>query len=209
VLKQTTTILAAAVAALAMAPVAQAEQGDWLFKVGGTMVSPKSNNLQVPGVGTLEVDDGTSLGLTITYMATDHVGVELLAAVPFSHDIALKGVGDIAETKHLPPTLSVQYHFLPAAAVSPYVGVGFNWTIFSSEKIDSAVADKLELDESAGFAAQAGVDLRLGDRWLFNADIRYIDIETDATITSGGVDTELGTVKIDPMVYSLMIGYRF
>ena len=74
-------LLAASLAAVAL-PAAAQSAGDWTIGIGVHQVDPKSDNLRVAGVGTIEVDSGTSLGLTVTYMATDHVGVELLAAVP-------------------------------------------------------------------------------------------------------------------------------
>ena len=45
----------------------------------------------------------------------------------------------------------------------------------------------------------------MSDKWLLNFSARYIDIETKATL--GG--DSLGTVEIDPWVYSLMVGYKF
>ena len=223
-------------AAFAVAPMAQAEKGDWLFKAGATMVSPKSDNLklndlEVPDLGTLEnpiiqVDDGTSLGLTVTYMMTDHWAIELLAAVPFKHDIKLdatfegeRGTDKIGDTKHLPPTLSLQYHFMPDGTFNPYIGVGFNTTMFSGESLTSDARDlfealgltnaKLQLDTSTGVAAQIGVDWYFSDKWFANVDLRYIDIGTDAKIKADEGNLSLGTVSIDPMVYSLMIGYKF
>lgn len=207
-------------------PAAQAEQGDWLLKGGATMVSPKSGNLKlgdldVPDVGlvtnaSLEVKDATSFGFTITYMFTDNWAVELLAAVPFKHDIKLSFdlEGDslsakIGETKHLPPTLSLQYHFMPDQMFSPYVGVGANWTMFSSEKLDPSLGAKLSLSDSFGVAAQLGADINFSEQWFANIDVRYIQIETDAKITADGETEKLGTVKITPMVYSIMLGYRF
>jgi len=207
-------------------PAAQAEQGDWLLKGGATMVSPKSGNLKlgdldVPDVGlvtnaSLEVKDATSFGFTITYMFTDNWAVELLAAAPFKHDIKLSFdlEGDslsakIGETKHLPPTLSLQYHFMPDQMFSPYVGVGANWTIFSSEKLDPDLGAKLSLSDSFGFAAQLGADINFSEQWFANIDVRYIQIETDAKITDDVGTEKIGTVKINPMVYSIMLGYRF
>lgn len=207
-------------------PAAQAEQGDWLIKGGATMVSPKSGNLKlgdvdVPDVGivnnaSIEVGDATSFGFTITYMFTDNWAVELLAAVPFKHDIKLKGTldgstmsGKIGETDELPPTLSVQYHFTPDQTFSPYVGVGVNWTLFSNEKIDPTLANKLSLSDSFGIAGQVGADIYFSKQWFGNLDIRYIQIETDAKVTDDVGTTKLGTVKINPFVYSIMIGYRF
>jgi len=223
------TLLFAVSLALAGAavPAAQAEQGDWVLKGGATMISPDSPGINlgdlgpVEGVGTvtdaeLNVDDGTSFGFTITYMATDNIGVELLAAYPFKHDIDLaasidgtRESGKIAETEHLPPTLSVQYHFMPDGMFSPYIGAGVNWTIFSSEKIDPILADGLSLDDSFGLAGQIGADVKFGDKWLINFDFRYIDISTKAKIKVEGEWVPLGDVAIDPFVYSIMVGYRF
>lgn len=204
--------------AFAVAPMAQAEQGDWLIKGGWTLVSPKSDNLKADdgegNVLVLNVDDGNSFGFTIGYMFTDNWGVELLASAPFKHDIkagiqGLPGSVKIAETKHLPPTLSIQYHFLPDAMLSPYIGVGINWTLFSSERIEPELADRLALEDSTGFAAQIGVDWHFGGQWFAAADIRYIDISTKAKVTDAGETESIGDVAIDPMVYSLMLGYRF
>jgi len=232
-------------AAFAVAPMAQAEKGDWLFKFGATMVSPKSNNLKFGDIGevpdldlsidnvVLEVDDGTSLGLTVTYMMTNNWAIELLAAVPFSHDIKLKATftdllppggsftdsAKIGDTKHLPPTISLQYHFMPDGTFNPYIGVGFNTTMFSSESLTSDARElfaalgltnaKLQLDTSTGVAAQVGIDWYFSDKWFANVDVRYIDIGTDAKIKADEGTLPLGTVNIDPMVYSLMLGYRF
>jgi outer membrane protein len=218
---------AALVAVLAM-PAAQAAQGDWLLKGGVTVVTPKSNNLNVgdlgdvAGLGTVtnahvEVGDATSFGFTVTYMMTDQWGVELLAAVPFKHDIKLvadidgmHGKAKFAETKQLPPTLSLQYHFMPGQKIEPYVGLGLNWTIFSSEKILPDVADKISLSDSFGVAAQLGADIRINDKWFANVDVRYAEIKSDVKVTdTEGVTDKIGQVKINPIIYSFMIGYRF
>lgn len=241
------TLIAAGVVGLAIvaAPVAQAEQGDWLLKGGATMVSPKSGNLKlgdlgdVPDLGvsisnaSLEVGDGTSFGFTVTYMMTDNWGVELLAAWPFKHDIDLKATftdllppggsftdsGKIGDTEHLPPTLSLQYHFMPDSMFSPYVGVGLNMTMFSSESLNSDARDlfaaiglsnaRLSLDTSTGFAGQVGADFFFSEQWFANVDLRYIDIGTKAKIIGDEGRVSLGTVHIDPYVYSIMLGYRF
>ena len=207
-------------------PAAQAEQGDWLLKGGATMISPKSDNLKlgdvdVPDVGlvtnaSLDVKDATSFGFTVTYMFADNWAVELLAAVPFKHDIKLSFdfegeslSAKIGETKHLPPTLSLQYHFIPNQMFSPYVGVGANWTIFSSEKLDPSLGAKLSLSDSFGVAAQLGADINFSEQWFVNIDIRYVQIETDAKISDEESTEKIGTVKVNPMAYSIMLGYRF
>ena len=90
----------------------------------------------------------------------------------------------------------------------PYVGIGANWTTFFNTDTIDALADAgvgLELDDSFGLATQLGADFLLNDNWMVNFDVRYIDIETDATL--GG--SPIGTVAIDPWVLSLSIGYQF
>lgn len=117
--------------------------------------------------------------------------------------LALTQVG---KTKHLPPTLSLQYHFAPQATLRPYVGVGLNYTLFFEEKTQGALAGtKLELDPSFGLAGQVGVDVALNDLWFVNADVRYIDIDSDAKLNGAS----LNTVNIDPYVIGVSIGRRF
>jgi outer membrane protein len=178
------------------------EAGTWLVRAGAKLVDPKSDNND-----TVSVEDGTQFTFDITYMVTENLGIELLAAAPFSHDITLADGGDtVASTDHLPPTLSLQYHFNSGGRFQPYVGAGINWTLFFSEDTQGALegAD-LSLDDSFGLAAQVGVDFSVSDNWIVNFDLRWIDIDTDATVDG----TDLGTVEIDPIVYGLNVGYRF
>lgn len=188
------------------------EKGDWLVRFGLTNVAPNDSSTSLTGAGansTVGVDGDTQVFATLSYMIKENIAIELLASTPFSHDIvgtgALAGAGKVGETKQLPPTLSVQYHFKPKDSVRPYVGAGINYTTFFSEKTTGALAGtSLSLDDSFGLAVQAGVDIDISKDWFFNADIRYINIETTAT-------TALGTaeVTIDPTVISLGVGTRF
>ena len=134
------------------------------------------------------VDSGTSVVLSGTYMFTRNWAFDILAAYPFTHDIKLDVNGDsakIAETDHLPPTFSVQYHFIPDGKFQPYAGIGFNWTTFFNTDTVSELSEQginLELDDSFGVAAQLGADWLLNDSWLLNFDLRWINIETDAKL---------------------------
>ena len=181
--------------------VCAAEQGDILVRLGALNVDPKSNNHDI-----VSVDSAIMLTFNGTYMVQPNWGVELLAALPFEHDIDLVGGGKVAETKHLPPTLSVQYHFAPEGQIRPYVGAGVNLTLFFDESTTGALeTSSLSLGTSVGLALQAGVDIPVGERWFVNLDVRYIDIETKAKLDG----TSLGDVKIDPWVYGVNLGYRF
>ena len=230
-------IAAALVALIFAVPAAAHEQGTWILRGGAGMVSPQSDNLDFGTVnledGTvvensyIQVDDGSSLILSGTYMLYDNWAIDILGAFPFEHDIDLTGTVEgsagsvpIGSTKHLPPTISLQYHFSPEAAFQPYVGFGVNYTIFSSESVDQATQDAsgllaIELKDSSGFAAQVGADGVFGDNWLLNIDVRYIQIESELLITvdDGGNFIENlavpGRVEINPWVYGVSVGYRF
>lgn len=220
---KTSLSLAAVIAAcMGTAQVQAYEAGDVIVKAGATMVAAKgdSSNVSVGALGGaqagsgVDVDDDTQLGLTITYMLDSNWGIELLAATPFTHDVktdgSLAAVGKVAEVTQLPPTLSALYYFNNESNITPYVGVGVNYTIFFEEDGKGAFADsKVELDNSFGLAAQIGVDVQLSDELLLNASVRYIDIDTDAKLSGGALGTTTVGVDIDPMVYSIMLGYKF
>ncbi len=197
------------IGALVSVPVVAVEAGSWLVRGGAHTVQPKSDNGSVAALAAdLEVDDATMATFNITYMVTERIGVEVLAALPFEHDIDIGGQR-LASTKHLPPTVSVVYFFTPNAPVNLYAGLGVNVTLFFQEDTRGALAGtELELDTSVGPAAVVGVDVPMGDRWFINADIRYMDIDTDAKVTAPGLYLK-ESVEIDPWAVGLNIGYRF
>jgi outer membrane protein len=209
------TVAAAAVWS-AQPLVASAKEGDWLIRGGVGVVDPKSDNLtlnptQYPGVpGEIQVDTGVSATIEGTYMFRDHWGVELLASTPFSHDVKLQAADGtetkIADVKHLPPTLSLQYHFNPEGTWRPYIGAGLNYTMIFDESTKGPLAgSSLRMDNSFGLAGQIGMDVGITENFFVNAAVRYIDIDSDAELD--GFD--IGTVSIDPFVYQLQVGYKF
>ena len=193
-------LLSTALAVVAGPALAQS-QGDWTIGIGVGNVNPKSDNGDLAGFQA-DIDDDTRPIFTFEYFVRDNLGVELLLATPFDHDIALDGVGDIGSTKHLPPTVSLNYHFPTNSAWKPYIGAGINYTEFFEEE---SSLGKLELDSSWGFAVQAGVDYMLSDTGMLRFTARYIDIETDAKLDG----TKIGTAEIDPVVLSVSYVMKF
>jgi outer membrane protein len=207
--------------------------GDIVVRGGATMVSPDSgkSGVYVEALGgdtplSLSVDDNTQLGLNFVYFYDNNWAVEVLAATPFTHDVTVHdpqaisqglfganvdGV-TLAEVSQLPPTVSALYYFDSSSKFKPYVGVGINYTIFFDEDFKSTPEslgfNDLELDGSFGFALQVGADYQLNEKWHVNASARYIDIGTDAHFNIGDIKGS-AEVDIDPMVYSIMLGYKF
>lgn len=199
--------LALAVALAGVAAPAFAQQaGEWTMSFGAHQVNPKSDNGSVVG-GTLDVEVDSNVRPTITaeYFVRDNLGIEVLASWPFEHDINIKGVGRVGSTKHLPPTVSLQYHF-GKGTVRPFVGAGVNYTYFFSEDTEGALAGSdLELDSSFGVAAHAGIDFDVGEKGSIRIDARWIDIDTDVKLNG----TDIGTVNIDPLVYGAAYVVKF
>ncbi|TOM51953.1 outer membrane protein OmpW [Vibrio parahaemolyticus] len=211
------TICSLAVVATLVSPSVFAhKQGDFVLRVGAASVVPNDSSDKILGSQEeLKVDSNTQLGLTFGYMFTDNISLELLAATPFSHDIStdLLGLGDIADTKHLPPTLMVQYYFgEPQSKFRPYVGAGLNYTIFFDEGFNNKAKNvgltDLKLDDSFGLAANVGVDYMINDQWFLNASAWYANIETEATYKFGGAKQKTD-VKINPWVFMISGGYKF
>lgn len=201
-IRMQSVLFAALIGSFAVSTAAHAQQaGDWKIRAGAGMVDPKSDNGDIASV-----DSGASFVFNGTYFLTDTWAVELLAALPFSHDIELAVGGTrVGETKHLPPTLSIQYMFPTQGAFNPYVGLGLNYTLFFDEETTGPLDGlDLELDASFGVAAQLGFDYDISDRMFVNFDVRWINIETDAELDGAPLET----VEIDPLVYSLTVGWN-
>lgn len=212
------------------------EKGDILVRGGVVTVMPTGDSGTVSGLpdgvnnARVEVENNSQLSLVGVYMLRDKVGLEVLAATPFKHDIIgkgdLEGV-DVGETRHLPPTVSLQYYFGEKdAKFKPYLGVGLNYTLFFSEKVDGDLLNTLntlptvaglggvksadlELDGSLGLAAQAGVDVKLKDRWYLNAALWYVDIDTEAELKTDLGTTHKVDVEVDPWVFNVSLAYKF
>ena len=191
--------LGALFTALAVPATAQS-QGDWTLGVGVINVNPKSDNGTLAGAA-VTIDDDTQLSLTGEYFIQDNLGIELLAATPFEHDISLGGTR-IGSTKHLPPTLSLVYHLPTNSVITPFFGAGVNYTTFFKEK--TPLGD-LKLDDSVGLAATIGADWKVSDRGSLRLNVRYMDIDTDATLNG----VAIGKAEIDPISVGVSYVHRF
>lgn len=197
---------------LAMAQVASA-QSPFSFNVGAINVNPTSDRSSISEAPTLGVgvEDDTTLGFTVDYFVTPNFAVEVIAALPFEHEIDVdtgSGVSAVGTTKHLPPTVVAQYHFgADTTAFRPFVGVGANYTEFFSEEAQLAGATDLELDSSFGLAGQVGFNFRVDQTWGVHFMATYIDINTDATVVMPATGNLTSDVSIDPLV--IMLGAKF
>jgi len=198
-----------------------AAEGDYLLRVGASNVDPDDPNGSILGLDIV-VDDAWGMTFNGEWMWKKNWGVEVLAAYPYEHDIKVDGLGRVGSVKHLPPTLSLNYHFLPDTTFDVYVGAGLNFTLFFDEDEEGALAadsnsNRLEIDDNSwGLAAQIGADWYINDKWFVNFNFRYIDIDTEAKITLGADSSIVPgggrvnpDVDIDPFIYGVHVGYKF
>lgn len=214
-------LLMGALVLAGFAQPAHAEAGDVLVRLRGIMVAPNEDSGSVlpafPGE-EVSVDNNVMPEVDVTYMATDHIGFELIAATTKHTASGVSGttgdVGKLASAWVLPPTLTLQYHPVANGPVRPYVGAGVNYTLFYSENAsDGLVAavgtTDVELDDSFGWALQAGVDIDLTERMFLNFDVKYIDIDTTATLRTTAAGTQAVDIDLDPLVVGVGVGTRF
>lgn len=219
VTRRTFPLMLGVVLATAVQPALAAESGNWIVRGRVIHVTPNDRSGEVTtlagsGVG---VGDDTTAELDITYMLRPNWGLELILGTTH-HDLTGTGtianLGKIGDTALLPPTLTLQYHFAPQAKMRPYAGIGVNYSKFYDEKstnsLDTGLGGptSIDLDNSWGLAAQAGVDMDLKNDWFVNFDLKYINIETKGTLVTGAT-TRTVDVDINPWIFGIGIGKRF
>jgi len=208
-MKRNAVVLALAAMGL-LAGEAMAQQSPWLVRARAVYVDPANKSDAGTGAlaglpsDTIHVSSKTIPELDISYFFTPNIAAELVLTYPQKHDVSVNfgGIGKIGTVKELPPTLTVQYHFTPGAQFSPYVGAGVNYTNFSSVDL----GDGVSLDHSSwGLALQAGVDFNIDKQWSINFDVKKVQMRSDLKVDG----VKASTVKIDPWLIGVGVGYRF
>ncbi len=253
-----TKFVVAVIVATAMSATAIAyEAGDWLIRGRIAYVNPndeKGKNersfFSRYAFTRASVNNKDTIPeLDITYMLSPNWGAELILGYSEHNVRGIRVTGknilhawdykDVINTKVLPPTLTLQYHFAPNSDIKPYVGAGINYTNFFGEAIsksysfweggalldhyDNRTGPDITLKGSWGLTAQAGVDIALNSDWFVNLDVKYIDIDTTGKSKTPRVGhTERGIkevklrtkllyddIDIDPFVFGIGIGRKF
>ena len=186
-------------------PVAsQAQDAPFLVRVRA--VALQSANTDSTGLD-LSINNKVIPEIDFSYFITPQWALELVLTYPQKQTIRAGGT-EIGTLKHLPPTLTAQYHFTLLGAFKPYVGAGLNYTRFSNVSFIPAVQTALQPSlskNSVGFAVQAGFDYEFLKNTYFNVDVKKVQIRTD--VRSAG--TKVGTFKVDPWLIGVGIGRRF
>lgn len=195
-----TSSLALVLLAATAAPALAQSAGDMTFGFGIGYVAPKSGNGTLAGAET-DIGDSVRPTITFEYFVRDNIGIEVLGALPFKHSIDLGGAR-IGSTSQLPPTVSVNYHIPTSGPITPFVGLGVNFTKFYDDK---SSLGELSIDDSWGLAAHLGMDYALSDKGALRMDLRYIDINSDVYLDGA----KIGKVEVDPLVAGVSYIMKF
>jgi len=176
----------------------------------GVLPDVDSETISVAG-GEADVDNSVGVEIDFVYFFQKNLAAELVLGVA-QHNVEAKGTAlgnvDLGDVWLIPPTLTVQYHFMPEAKIRPYVGAGVNYTIFFEEN-SGTVASDTGYDNAFGYALQAGVDIGITENFAFNIDLKKLYLDTEADVTIPGVGTAKVDVDIDPWLMGVGIAYRF
>jgi outer membrane protein len=229
-MKKVLALTAAVVAAFGSTSVFAETEGNWMMRVRAVDVRPekKSDSFTVPAVGpnatgpltiasdAVYLDNKTIPEVDFTYFFSKNLAAELILTYPQKMDVHVSPVGTQGTLKVLPPTLTLQYHFLPDGTFRPYVGAGVNYTRISNINLSpldtttTALADlpnSNTVDKNSwGGALQIGFDVKVGTNSYINFDYKKLYIKTDL---KNSVLGKISTLKVDPQLFAIGYGFKF
>ncbi len=184
--------------------------GDIVVGLGAIGVLPTNGGHVNRIGGTPTASNSASPQLDVSYFFTPNISLNLIAAST-QHDVSVRGsaLGNVrlGDVWALPPTLTLQYHPLPRARISPYVGLGLNVTWFYGEGGRlTAPVNRVRIDPSVGVAPNIGVDYEITPNWLLNLDAKWILMQPDVSVNSGFIRAR---ADINPFVVGASVRYRF
>ena len=191
-------LIAAAVGMLVAGSVA-AQESPWLVRA--RVVNLNMANDVTSGLTGVAVNDKTIGEVDVSYFFNKNVAAELILTLP-QNQVVSNSTGAIGNFKHLPPTVTLQYHFTDFQGFKPYVGAGINYTKITGDNLTGFHLD----NHSYGAAFQAGVDVPLTKQVSLNFDVKKVYIKTDVYNAAG---VSQGTLKLDPVLVGVGVGYRF
>jgi len=203
------------------APVGKAG-GTFMVRLRAIGVLPQTTSSSVSLIGgNINATNQAAPELDISYFFTDNIAVELIAATT-RHNVNVTGAHlgsvplgkvDVGSIWVLPPTVTLQYHFMPKERFSPYIGAGMNLSFFYASHPNEPLIRSWALSTNIGGAIQAGFDYNIAGNWFLNVDVKQIFLKTQGPVHTniGGPSGTYVQAKtwLNPTVVGMGIGYRF
>lgn len=191
-----------------------AAAGDFYIRAGVSAMDPDTGSESFSTISRsgVRLDSDITLSGALGWFITDSAALEISSSLPYSPDLEGNhrlnelGIGNIGDVKYVPTYLTMNYFFQNTSAVTPYLGAGVAFNKFYDENARPPGLD-VNLDSTFDPTLLAGVEMDFGTPVLVNFDVRYTLLDTDARF-SGAID-ETVEMEIDPVVFTLGVGYRF
>lgn len=187
------------------------EANSVMVRVRAIGVIPQTSSSSIyPIGGNVSVTNQAAPEVDLSYFFTDHIAAELIAAST-RHSITAEktklGNVDVGSVWVLPPTVTLQYHFMPKERFSPYLGAGLTVAWFYDSQPSRPTVTEFGMGSvNFGAAIQAGVDYNITGHWFANFDVKQIFLDTKARINGGAI---VAKTALNPTIIGAGIGYRF
>ncbi len=194
-------ITGALAGAILLATNAYAAPGDMIVRVRAVDINFQ-NSADTAALAGVTAANKTIPEADVSYFFTDNIAAELILTYPQKITVN----PNIGSLDALPPTLTLQYHFMPDnPSFRPYIGAGINYTNFSSVNLAGGALNSS--NSSTGGALQIGFDVPISGNMSFNFDVKKVYMKT--TISSAASGATVGTLTLNPYLIGAGLGWKF
>jgi len=195
------------------------EAGDdrWVVRATALSMKPAGDSVVVDGDddwSRYTADAEYGFGIDFEYRASRLLGIDfgILTASPELEVVydAAPVITATAKLRITPVYGGLNVHLTPNSRFDLFIGPVVAYVVYSG--FDLVVdpwfltEEGFESEADFGFGVNLGLDVRLGnDGWLLTAGFRYLD----TTLEASPPDEGTGSTAIDPMIFSIGVGYRF
>jgi outer membrane protein len=207
--------LAFAVLALALVLPASAQHRFFDLSANAVWVDPSNSGSfeDLADPATIDFDPSVGYGAAANIFFSDRFSVEFaISRVNSETTVRRRAVSATGgDLEMMPVTGVVQWHFAPQGFIDPYIGAGAAYVLFDDVN-DNGLSglQSIDFEDDAGLAINAGVGIRLGNRFGIVVDGKYVPLESNAKATVLGTGaTSESKVEISPIIVSAGLSLRF
>jgi outer membrane protein len=207
------TIVSAVLTLLLAAP-ALAQNRFFDLTANAVWVDPTSNGSfdDLSDPTEIDFDGDLGYGIAANIFFGNRVSAEFaIARVNPESRIRRRAVGASGgNVEMMPVTAVLQFHLAPNGFIDPYIGGGAAYVIFDDIEANGLNGlDSIDFDDDVGFAVNAGIGIRLGERFGLTLDGKYVPLESSARAVVVGGEASEGQVDISPIILSAGLSLRF
>ena len=187
------------------AQAASFQKGDTLLRARAVLVQPQEDGTIRPIGGKPYISPALIPGVDVVYFLTDYIAAEAtLGIIPHKAKVKASKMGDRdgGRIYAVAPTVLLQYHREIAEGVKPYLGMGMAYVKYFSAN----APDDIHYTDDVAAIVQAGMDVKLDEKWYANMDVKKAWVGTHAKVNGGQINAD---IDINPVVYSVGLGYKW